>query len=54
MSAGERSLATSTGISMQGSSGQSTMTSGSGGPNSTDEQTEPVSSLSIFAIDYKK
>ena len=52
MSAGDRSLATSTGISAQGSSGQSSMTSG--GPNSTDEQTEPASSQSIFAIDYKK
>jgi len=39
-------------MNMQGNSGPSTMTSG--GPNQTDEQTEPASSMSIFALDYKK
>lgn len=36
-------------VNNQGSGGSSL-----GGPNQNDEQTEPASSLSIFALDYKK
>jgi hypothetical protein len=50
MSVSDRSLATSSGISMQGGGGSST----SGGPNQADDQTEPTSTLGIFALDYKK
>jgi len=36
----------------QGVGGSSTITSG--GPNQSDEQPEPASGMSIFALDYKK
>ncbi|CAF2484524.1 unnamed protein product [Rotaria sp. Silwood2] len=48
MSVNERSLATSAGISTQSGSGPS------GGPNHSDEQVEPSSTLGIFSLDYKK
>jgi hypothetical protein len=52
MSANDRSLATSPSMNMQGSGGPSPATTG--GPNNSDEQTEPTSSFGIFALDYKK
>ncbi len=52
MSVGERSLTTSSSMNIQGVGGSSTMTSG--GPNQSDEQPEPASAMSIFALDYKK
>jgi hypothetical protein len=52
MSVNERSFTTSSASNNQGTGGSSPVTSG--GPNPSDEQTEPTSALSIFALDYKK
>ncbi|CAF3473808.1 unnamed protein product [Rotaria sp. Silwood1] len=54
MSVNERSSATSSAMSTQSGSGQSTTATTSGGPNHSDEQVEPASTLSIFSLDYKK
>ncbi len=51
MSANERSLTTSS--SSQGNTGGPSPAN-TGGPNQSDEQNEPTSALSIFALDYKK
>ncbi|UJR37151.1 hypothetical protein I4U23_029861 [Adineta vaga] len=53
MSFSERSMSTSSSMNMQGATGFSSGTPG-GGPSPSDEQPEPASALSIFAIDYKK
>ncbi|CAF1606473.1 unnamed protein product [Adineta ricciae] len=53
MSSAERSLSMSSSMSMQGASGFSSGASG-GGANPADENAEPASTLSIFALDYKK
>ena len=53
MSFNERSLATSASINAQGNASSSSLAS-AGGPNNSDEQTEPTSTLGIFALDYKK
>lgn len=45
----DRSLGASSTMNNQGTGGSSP-----GGPNQSDEQTEPTSSLGIFALDYKK
>ncbi|CAF1526244.1 unnamed protein product [Rotaria magnacalcarata] len=52
MSASDRSLASSSGISVQGAGGSSTTSFG--GVNPSDEQIEPSSTFGIFSIDYKK
>jgi hypothetical protein len=49
MSANERSLTTNT----QGNAGGPSPAN-TGGPNQSDEQNEPTSGFSIFALDYKK
>jgi hypothetical protein len=55
MSGNERSLASSAGMNTQGSSGGSGPSPATtGGTNQSDEQTEPASTLGIFALDYKK
>jgi hypothetical protein len=48
MSFGERSLTTTTSSSTMNAQGSG------GSSNPQDEQTEPASTLGIFALDYKK
>ncbi len=49
MSSNERSMVSSA----QGNAGGPSPAN-TGGPNQSDEQTEPTSALGIFALDYKK
>jgi len=53
MSATDRSSGTSSATNTQGTGGVSPGGT-PGGPNNSEEQTEPTSTLSIFALDYKK
>jgi hypothetical protein len=54
MSGNERSLASSAGMNTQGSGGGGPSPATTGGTNQSDEQTEPASTIGIFALDYKK
>ena len=52
MSVDKRSFATSSGMDNQETGEQTIETSS--GPNNSDEQVEPASTLSIFALSHKK
>ena len=54
MSAIERTFTNSSAMSIQGNTSGGPSPANTGGPNPSDEQTEPSSAFGIFALDYKK